>query len=552
MDKRIIIVCALSLLHLGFLQAQMKYFNTVVNIPRTDSTEWFHDSAYPRYGDFVNGEPYIYGAYDLLPGDIYWFLKPDSIGQYIGHNTFRDTTLFYTTTIFTTELGFRVLNDSSVIVTGKNLNNTGDAQLAYIYKCNPHSGRIISRFLFNDPENGLNNTFIRQLRYNANKGKICAVATADVEDIDERTTLLKILDTNFHVLQQFRLKKVQSERTSILEVIIYATYLDSDEIVLLSNLRHFVPGTARITKNELRYLRMRPDGEILEENIYSGLPNAGRIFHQYKATQLQNGDWLLYLMHYDPYPSSNLFYPIVIRMNANFTDTVWTSKLAEGLPLVQGNNRIAASYALTQDSTAIMCVSRQNAPSNSNATTSWLHKVDLETGDEIFTKQIEPLVNENDSFGYAGFFSINPSPYGGFLITGSTRLKKYFPEDDRTRSIEEVWLLHIDENGCFLPDCDSTVMNVEEYVEEELSFLLYPNPSSDMMVLQLPEDAGRYAQNGQLIIYDTQGRAVMHQEIDLTGQTVYVLPVHTLPSGHYIANLQIGEHGMSQKIVIRR
>lgn len=556
MDKRIIIGCALSLLHLGFLQAQMKYFNRIIDFPRkdTDTTAWTFDYAAARYGDHVDSTIFLCGQYRGLTTNDFWLLEVDESGHFVDYQTFQDTTLPQMTS-FNPELGFRVRSDSTVFISGWNLNESLTTQEAYLYEINVYTGKILYRVLNPNPVSDTLQHVDWQMNYNSRKKRLMVSGNSyysEPGNTSQFENVVTLFDENLQILSNFSLDPVPTIDTYIFPVNLHAEYLDSGKIINISVLRHSRSPGSSVIKNELRFLLMEPNGEVIKEEIYVDLPQVSRNFNQFEASRLRNGDWILYLMHYDPGPSSNLFYPIVIRMNANFTDTLWTKTLEKGFPLEQGNRRYAWDYALNQDSTALLCISDQDAPSIATGTTAWLHKVDLETGNEIFTKQIEPLVSDQDSIGFARFSTVKPSPYGGFLITGSVGLRKYFPEDDRTRNIEEVWLLHIDENGCFLPDCDSTVMNVEEFVEEELSFLLYPNPSSDMMVLQLPKDAQQYAQKGQLIIYDRQGRAVMHKEIDLSGRTSYMLPVHTLAKGHYFVSLQIGEHLMSQQLVVGR
>lgn len=549
-------MATLLILHLGFLQAQMKYFNRIIDFPRKDidTTAWNFDYAVTRYGDHVDSTIFLFGQYRGESYYDFWLMEVDEEGHFVDYQVFQDTTLPQMTS-FNPELGFRIRTDSTVFISGWNLNEALTIQEAYLYEINVNTGKIVNRVLNPNPVSDTLEHVDWQMSYNPRKKRLVVSGSSYYSELGNASqfeNIVTLLDDDLEILSNFSLDPVPTIDTHIFPINLHAEYLDNNDLIHISVLRHSRSIGSSVLRNELRYLWMEANGEVIKEKIFDGLPNVSRNFNQFKATRLRNGDWILYMMQFDPLPSSDLFYPIVLRMDSDFEDTVWTRILDKGLPLEQGNKRYPLDYAFDQDSSFLMCVSDQDAPTITTGTTAWLHKVDLETGEEIFTKQIEPLISDQSRIAFSRFSTIKPSPDGGFLITGSASLNKYFPEDDRTRDIEEVWLIHINEDGCFLPECDSVVMNVERFVEDRLEFLLYPNPTSDMMVLQIPKDAERFARYGQLIIHDAQGKAIMHREIDLSGRTTYILPLHTLSSGRYIASLQLGAYLMSQNLEVLR
>jgi hypothetical protein len=88
--------------------------------------------------------------------------------------------------------------------------------------------------------------------------------------------------------------------------------------------------------------------------------------------------------------------------------------------------------------------------------------------------------------------------------------------------IQDTYIVTVDSLGCIVEGCD---VNVEEY-EPEPGLMLYPNPTSDKINIQLPQ-----LDSWTIYIYDSAGRIVLH---DFKTQTKRItLDLTILQSGFY-------------------
>ena len=92
---------------------------------------------------------------------------------------------------------------------------------------------------------------------------------------------------------------------------------------------------------------------------------------------------------------------------------------------------------------------------------------------------------------------------------------------------QQAWLLKVDEYGCLVPGCH--LINSTEEKENEVSLLLYPNPTSDYLNFYF--DPSTYKEV-QFRIVDSAGRMIKTINSDRIA-TTYIVPVYDYAPGAY-------------------
>lgn len=108
------------------------------------------------------------------------------------------------------------------------------------------------------------------------------------------------------------------------------------------------------------------------------------------------------------------------------------------------------------------------------------------------------------------------------------------------------YLVCYSENGLVLygdPDCIST--GIAE--ETETSWSFYPNPSSEILNIRLPNTA---FSNAMVSITDLQGRTVLKQTVN-SGQSEFLIQLNPIAAGTYILHIQQNGKRVGSKIFVK-
>ncbi|MDD2636519.1 MAG: T9SS type A sorting domain-containing protein [Bacteroidales bacterium] len=119
-------------------------------------------------------------------------------------------------------------------------------------------------------------------------------------------------------------------------------------------------------------------------------------------------------------------------------------------------------------------------------------------------------------------FAIKQTEDGGFIMAGVA----YDPQ--------VMWLVKTDSCGCVEEDCECGGSTVEEFTNE-LNIVVYPNPASDLLYLQLPENSG----DALVKIYDATGRIVQSEKL-VNNQNA--LNIRGLTAGSYVLKVQFRDN----------
>lgn len=551
MDKRIVHIALMMLVQLGFANAQLYHFNKVIDLPRVHE-EPYYTFANARYGAMVDSQFILMvRIFDSLDHEIYGIEKMamvsiDNKGNYIGRKLLIDRNNQHRSS-YTIEKGFEYNENERVLYFyGHYYSTTEERGIRSLFTYDLETHTIIKRAEIPNPEGKEARLINYVFTYDSVYSEIYMVGQSYYRfDLDRpQKEILSIVDTSLTIKQQISVEPIPFEGLVGNYGGLHLQRTPDGNLVFLSGNRYNYEGTRDLAKYVLRKMVFNDSLEIIEDVLYDKMPNVRKFTDQYNAVLLANGDWLLYLDHKSLGIDNPHFHPIAIRMKEDFSDVVWTHEPHIVLP-IEEHKSFSRSFCVNSDTTAMLTVIN----AFTSEVTAWINKIDIESGRDLWAQQVKALVPDGLKVVREEFHHIMPTPVGGYLITGEIWIEREF-EDEGIINIPEIWLIHMDEDGCFLPECDSVVMTTEDYVENELEFLLYPNPSSDLMILQLPKDAKDIANEGLISIYDDQGHSVLQYDLDLMGQTQYILPVDKLGTGNFVATIRLGKYALSQKIQI--
>jgi hypothetical protein len=144
-------------------------------------------------------------------------------------------------------------------------------------------------------------------------------------------------------------------------------------------------------------------------------------------------------------------------------------------------------------------------------------------------------VYRDSNFNY--FSDFEPTPDGGFIITGSTTGD--FSQD--------LWLVKLDSLGLL----DSAPVNSSTVLVNSSNNILqlYPNPAQNQLHLKIFFTQKQY-ETALLTVYDMLGRQVITKNIALQqGKANHAMDVSNLQSGNYIITVQAETEMLKQKFI---
>ena len=148
------------------------------------------------------------------------------------------------------------------------------------------------------------------------------------------------------------------------------------------------------------------------------------------------------------------------------------------------------------------------------------------SGDSIWSRYYHFV---ESTFNRHYLYDIKRTNDGGYIMCGQALDFEQSPQG------QQAWLLKVDEYGCLVPGCH--LVNSTEEIKNEISLLLYPNPTSDYLNFYF--DPSTYKEV-QFRIADSAGRIIKTINSDRIA-TTYIVPIYDYAPGAYF--LQVLEHG---------
>lgn len=141
-------------------------------------------------------------------------------------------------------------------------------------------------------------------------------------------------------------------------------------------------------------------------------------------------------------------------------------------------------------------------------------------------------------------------PNGDLVFTGLLSDTIWGTPDDPTP--DNVWVVKVDSMGCFEPGCDEwqtvAIKDHQRKEKKEQSFVAYPNPASDYVVLGAVLGAHIRPGAYTLLLHDMQGHLLSRQQFDPLRITQ--IDTRHLASGQYVITvLRDGIHEQTLMVV---
>lgn len=169
-------------------------------------------------------------------------------------------------------------------------------------------------------------------------------------------------------------------------------------------------------------------------------------------------------------------------------------------------------------------------------------------GEKIWDRRI---VEENDGAYFYELYGGVELDNGDLVFTGIMWDTIYGTPDDPTP--DNVWVIKVDSMGCFTPGCDEwqyvSVEDVRGVEKKERSFVAYPNPALDFVVLGAVLGAQIRPGAYTLLLHDLQGHLLYQQQFDPL-RIVQIDTGHLVPGQYVITVLRDGVHEQTLSILI--
>jgi hypothetical protein len=150
-------------------------------------------------------------------------------------------------------------------------------------------------------------------------------------------------------------------------------------------------------------------------------------------------------------------------------------------------------------------------------------------GDSLWMREYEHMLDV-DLATWNQINHINLTPSNTILAVG--QVQYHYPP-----GLQAMWIMHLDEYGCPVADCDTTVGIMPSVVAEYAGLTVYPNPASKYCTLRVPLQFA-HTRNHQLMlrIFNAQGSMILSRNIEYGNGTADI-DVSQLTPGLYILQL---------------
>ncbi|MDW8417821.1 MAG: T9SS type A sorting domain-containing protein [Chitinophagales bacterium] len=170
------------------------------------------------------------------------------------------------------------------------------------------------------------------------------------------------------------------------------------------------------------------------------------------------------------------------------------------------------------------------AGARDNNTKGWVHKLDF-NGNKVWEAIYTAApAGTMPPFSYMYFTSIDTTPYGGYVLCGST---DSIGDLMLGESWQRAFVMTIDSNGCFSDTaCESKFYIALEYFEPAMTVNVFPNPGTEALHLHTEHVPLHTA---RVYVFNQMGQVLYEQKIT-TATTV--IQTGSWPSGVYYWKLE--------------
>ena len=146
-------------------------------------------------------------------------------------------------------------------------------------------------------------------------------------------------------------------------------------------------------------------------------------------------------------------------------------------------------------------------------------------GEMLWEREIQ---DGRDKLNLMDLYALAEADDGGLILTGTI----YITSPDSQSFSQDIWLVKLDSNGCYNPDCENFQIITATHDLEDTwdNFKIFPSPTSDALYIESPASQSTTM---NITLWDVDGRPVAHK----TCETYASLDVSNLPTGIYIIKI---------------
>ncbi len=162
-------------------------------------------------------------------------------------------------------------------------------------------------------------------------------------------------------------------------------------------------------------------------------------------------------------------------------------------------------------------------------------------GDSLWLRKYQPLGWDSIRARWMSFNQVTSTPYNTLAVVARVA--------DSQDKVIKGWLLHLDSDGCLIPNCGKKV-NVEDIKSgNEKAFRMYPNPVMNDCINILSHVSENDESKIELMTID--GRLIKSTKFRPSEQMQYVLELDSdIPSGNYLIKINGRNYSQVEKIQV--
>jgi len=261
-------------------------------------------------------------------------------------------------------------------------------------------------------------------------------------------------------------------------------------------------------------MKVDADGNLIWGKKIEGLPLVGPVesittnaYSQFWGTEgtlriIEHpfGGFVGYQNLINYFPDLPMRIPRVIRFDAD-GEIVWETQLLE-----ESGSAFVNGLAIAPDGDIVGCGSSLALP-NINTHDGWLFRLDRETGDELWRRAYEPRHFFEGGSQTGQLNDIIFTEEGNILAVGSAL--------STPMQFNDLWVLHLDENGCIESNCDEINLFVGiEDIDEVNQFFSVPNNPVSGNEIAIELKPTYHLGSGTISVYSINGKLLSSSPID--------------------------------------
>ena len=292
------------------------------------------------------------------------------------------------------------------------------------------------------------------------------------------------------------------------------------------------------------YIKMDSTFKIRKRIDYVGNFNYGFVTAD-NFTILRNEDGTWVMSVYDwvitKEPDPNYGKPTTLKFSPEFDSLIWKRSMYEK----HSNVHLVRSWIYYSDkmkdgSGYITAGDQYDQRVDSLENYAVLYKVS-ENGDSLWTRKYIPLGWSKERTAGTRISQVKVSDYNTIIMAGIAG------DRDQNNAVR-AWLLHLDNDGCLVPGCNTTTKDIIN--KKEKKFKIYPNPiiSGELYLLSRISSNEKY----NFSLLDLQGKEIYTTDfLPIEGAQYFIEIPSELAPGTYILKIENGTEIQNEKIIIQ-